>query len=111
MGADTLRRLQRLRMRRTLDQKDDDFLAMILDDALESFLTLTNRTEDPGQRIDGLICRIAVVWANMEGVEGATKAEEGDVKREYLDIMPTDIQREIRRWKLVPGLHHAVDDN
>lgn len=109
MDADTSRRLARLRMRRTLEGKPDDYLQMLLEDARDYFLSVTHRGADPGQRADSLITRIAVVWSNQEGGEGAKHTKDGEIEREYPETtMPADIERELKSWRLVPGIYAVL---
>ena len=89
--------------------KTDEYLLALLDDALSCFLDLTHRTVDPGERVDSLIIRMAVVYSNMEGAEGNSKAEDGELKREWTDAFPSDIYKQIKAWRLVVGLS-AVHD-
>ena len=111
MDTDTLRRLSRLRTRRTLTDKSDEYLTMLLEDSRDYFLSVTHRSADPGARADSIITRIAVMWSNMEGGEGAKHVKDGEVEREYPEAtMPEDIEREIKAWKLVVGVD-AVSGN
>lgn len=106
---DQARRLSKMAVRQTLKAKTDDYLLAMLDDALETFLDLTHRSVDPGERIDSLIIRIAVIYSNQEGAEGNSVAEDGELKRQWADALPSDIYRQIRSWRLVVGLD-AVHD-
>lgn len=106
---DQMRRLGKMKVRQTLQVKSDAYLLAVLDDALECFLDLTHRTVDPGERVDSLIIRMAVVYSNQEGAEGNSKAEDGDLKREWSDAFPSDIYKQIKSWRLVAGLY-AVHD-
>lgn len=108
MDEDTARRLAHLRTKRTLDGKTDEYLAGLLDEALAYFLDFTHREVDPGNRIDGMLCRLAVVWSNQEGVEGSTVSKDGDLERQWPEV-PSDIRAQMRTWRLLPVLH-AVHD-
>ena len=94
----------KMRVRQTLAVKSDDYLLALLDDARACFLDLTHRSVDPGERIDSLIIRMAVVYSNQEGAEGNSKAEDGELKREWADAFPSDINRQIKAWRLVVGM-------
>lgn len=109
MTDDQVRRLEKMRVRQTLAVKTDEYLLALLDDALSCFLDLTHRTVDPGERVDSLIIRMAVVYSNQEGAEGNSKAEDGELKREWADAFPSDIYKQIKAWRLVVGLS-AVHD-
>lgn len=104
MDDDQVRRLGKMRVRQTLAVKSDEYLLALLDDARACFLDLTHRSVDPGERIDSLIIRMAVVYSNQEGAEGNSKAEDGELKREWADAFPTDINRQIKAWRLVVGM-------
>ena len=104
MDDDQVRRLGKMRVRQTLAVKSDDYLLTLLDDARACFLDLTHRSVDPGERIDSLIIRMAVVYSNQEGAEGNSKAEDGELKREWTDAFPSDINRQIKSWRLVVGM-------
>lgn len=104
MDDDQVRRLGKMRVRQTLAVKSDEYLLALLDDARACFLDLTHRSVDPGERIDSLIIRMAVVYSNQEGAEGNSKAEDGELKREWTDAFPSDINRQIKSWRLVVGM-------
>ena len=104
MSDDQVRRLGKMRVRQTLAVKSDDYLMAVLDDALETFLDLTHRTVDPGEPVDSLIIRMAVIYSNQEGAEGNSEAEDGELKREWTDAFPSDIYKQIKAWRLVVGL-------
>ena len=109
MDNDTLRRLARLRTRRTLAEKSDEYLTMLLEDARGYFLAVTHRDADPGERADSIITRIAVLWSNQEGGEGSKKTKDGEIEREYSEQwMPIDIEREIKSWRLVAGVNAVL---
>lgn len=107
-SEDTLRRLARLKARRTQSPKSDEYLTVLLEDALAYFLDYTHRTVDPGDRIDGMLCRLAVVWSNQEGVEGTTVSKDGDMERQWPEA-PSDIQRQMRTWRIVAGLAETLE--
>lgn len=105
---DTARRLARLRTKRTLDAKSDDFLTVLLEDALSYFLDYTHRDVDPGERIDGMLCRLAVVWSNQEGVEGSVVSKDGDLERQWPEA-PSDIKAQMKTWRLLPVLKTVLE--
>lgn len=103
--ADILRRMGRLALRGTLSGKSEDYLRMQVEDATSFFLNTTHRIDDPGQTADSLICRIATVWCNQEGGEGAKKTKDGEFEREYSEqYLPIDIEKELKTWRLVVGI-------
>lgn len=109
-SEDMDRRMIRLKYRRTVEGKPDDYLKMLLDDALAMFLELTHRTDDPGQRIDGLLCELASLMSNQEGAEYTSTAKEGEFERQYqgstLAIgIPDVLYKRIISYRLVVGLN------
>lgn len=104
MDDDQVRRLGKMRVRQTLAMKSDAYLLALLDDARACFLDLTHRGVDPGERVDSIIIRIAVVYSNQEGAEGNSTAEDGELKREWADALPSDLTKQIKAWRLVVGL-------
>lgn len=109
MNDDTLRRLDRLHSRRTLKDRSDDYLIMLLEDAAEYAMAYTHRVEDMGEAWDGLICRIAVYWANVEGAEGARHIKDGEVEREVAETqLPPDIEKQLKAVRLIPGVHAVL---
>lgn len=107
---DTERRLARLRLRPTLAEKSDDFLVMCLEDSLAFFIDYTHRINDPGQRVDSLICELAVLRINAEGVENVRVAKEGEVEREWYEAIPPMILPRLNAYRLMAGVNaeHGV---
>lgn len=108
-SEDLDRRMTRLKYRRTVEGKPDDYLKLLLDDALAMFLELTHRTDDPGERVDSLICEIANVMSNQEGAEHAMVAKEGEFERQYqattvMDL-PESLYKRIISYRLVVGVN------
>ena len=102
------RRMARLKKRRTVQGKPDEFLELLLDDALDAFLDITHRREDPGERIDGLICELASFMSNAEGAEHLTQAQEGDFVRNATTDLPDSLYKRIIAYRKVVGAN-AVD--
>lgn len=107
---DTTRRLARLKLRSTLAEKSDDFLVMSLEDSLAFFLDYTHRIDDPGQRVDSLICELAVLRINAEGVENVKVAKEGEVEREWYETIPPMLLPRLNAYRLMVGVNaeHGV---
>ena len=105
--ADDQRRLSILKRRAALDGKTDDYLLLCLEDSRTFFLDYTNRTEDPGEQVDNLICEIASLKANSEGAENVQQAADGGragISRTfYADIPPFFLNR-LKNWRLIRGL-------
>lgn len=102
---DTARRLARLKLRPTLASKSDDFLVMSLEDSLAFFLDYTHRIDDPGQRVDSLICELAVLRINAEGVENVKVAREGEVEREWYETIPPMLLPRLNAYRLMVGVN------
>lgn len=103
--SDTERRLARLKLRPTLKEKTDDFLIMSLEDSLAFFLDYTHRMNDPGQRVDSLICELAVLRINAEGVENVKHAVEGEVEREWYETIPPMLLPRLNAYRLMVGVN------
>lgn len=108
------RRMARLKKRRTVQGKPDDYLELLLDDALDCFLDYTHRINDPGERIDGIVCELASHWSNMEGVEYTATVKEADMMRNW-DAVPDAIRKRMMQYRLIIGINaevgNAVDDD
>lgn len=102
--SDDKRRLSRLNKYPTLQEKPDDYLLILLEDARNHFLNFTHRSEDPGEAVDFIICQLAIVASNMEGVEGTTSAADGDISRTW-DAVPPAIEKAMKSWRKVVGLN------
>lgn len=102
---DTSRRLARLKRRPTLAEKNDDFLMLTLEEAADFFLDYTHREKDPGSRVDNLICELAVLRINAEGVENVKVAKEGEVEREWYEAIPPMLLNRLNSYRLIWGLN------
>lgn len=102
---DTSRRLARLKRRPTLAEKNDDFLTLTLEESIDFFLDYTHRETDPGQRIDNLICELAVLRINSEGVENVKHAVEGEVEREWYEAIPPMLLNRLNSYRKIWGLN------
>lgn len=107
--SDTERRLARLKLRPTLADKSDDFLVMSLEDSLAFFLDYTHRLNDPGQRVDSLICELAVLRINAEGVENVKHAVEGEVEREWYETIPPMLLPRLNAYRKMVGINAEYD--
>ena len=97
-------RLLRLKRRRTMADYPDDYLMLILEDASRAYQDYCNR-EDPGESADSIICEIATVWVNREGVEGSDSASEGTMSRTWAGgALPEDIQKRLKPFRKARGL-------
>ena len=106
----TSRRLARLRRRPALDTKSDDFLLLCLEESADFFLDYTNRSKDPGEPVDNLICELATLKAQTEGVENMASASEGGISRSYFPDIPPFFKNRLNNWRLIRGLQSATDD-
>ena len=104
------RRMARLKKRRTVQGKPDEFLELLLDDALDTFLDITHRESDPGERIDGLLCEMANFMSNLEGGEHMTQAQEGDLmKQSATGDLPDSLYKRIIAYRQVVGINAEYD--
>ena len=101
MNENTVRRLARLRCRRTVQGKPDDYLMLLLDDASDTFQEITHR-EDPGEKIDGLICELASYMSNYEGIEYTTTAKDGEMERQNASgMIPDPLYKRIIAYRVI----------
>ena len=101
----TARRLAKLKRRPTFVDKSDDWLTLSLEEAVGFFLDFTNRTIDPGEQVDTLICELAVWRINSEGFENMMKAKDGELERELGTEMPPMIKSRLLNWRVMRGLY------
>lgn len=106
MDSDILtRRLTLLKRRPHLLTKSDDFLELCIEDATALFLEYTNRTTDPGEEVDGLICELASFKAENSGTEYLKKAKDGEIEREYIEGgIPPMLRNRMNGWRKIAGL-------
>lgn len=107
MTTDTniTRRVERLRRRPTLKDKPQELLEVCLDDALAFFFEYTHRITDPGERVDSLICELAILKINAEGVENVKVAKEGEVEREWYETIPPMLLNRLKSYRLMWGVN------
>ncbi len=106
-----VRRMARLKKRRTVQGKPNEYLEMLLDDALDMFLDMTHREADIGERIDGLLCEMANYMSNMEGAEHQMVAKEGELERQSTTSdLPDSLYKRIIAYRQVVGVNaeHAL---
>ena len=104
---DDLRRLSILKRRPALSEKTDDYLLLCLEDARTFFLDYTNRDEDPGLKVDNLVCEIASLKANSEGAENVQQAADGGrggISRTFYADIPPFLLNRLKNWRLMRGL-------
>lgn len=102
------RRMVRLKKRRTVKGKPDEYLELVLDDALDHFFEVTHRRTDPGECIDGLVCELANHLSNMEGVEYTQSVGEGDMSRAW-QTLPDELYRRMLQYRKVVGVNAELD--
>lgn len=95
----------RLKRRPTLADKNDDYLLLTVEEAVEFFLDYTHRVKDPGAQIDNLICEMAVLRINAEGAENVQAATIGDISTTWYSTIPPMIVPRLNRWRLMVGLN------
>ncbi len=86
---------------------NDDYLRTILEDALAYFLDYTHRGEDPGEAVDSLICDIARSMHARMGMEGVTRAKDGEIMRVWSDNGALDpaLLKRMKAYRLVVGVN------
>lgn len=102
--SDTARRLSRLLKRPTMQDKDEDYLVEIIEEATDTLLDYTHRTIDLGEKWDTLVVDLAVYRANQLGIEGSARAGEGTLSRMYSDTLPSTYLRRMNRYRLIQGI-------
>lgn len=105
MTDNTLRRLERLKRRPTLSDKPDYWLSLCIEDATDYFLEYTNRTIDPGEKVDNVICELALFRINTEGFEDMMKAKDGELEREVGTEWPPMLRSRLNQWRVMRGLY------
>ena len=101
--ANLTRRLARLKVQPIMATKTDDYLTYLLKDAVDCFHEITH-SEDPGEKVDGLMCRMVTGWADMEGAEGTTSASEGGLARTW-EALPADVYKRLKTYRRVVGIN------
>ena len=101
---DNTRRLVRLKRRPTLADRNDDFLLMELEDAIDFFREYTHMNTDPGEEVDNIVCDLALFAINQEGVENVQSASEGEVSRSYYEGIPPMLVHRMNGYRRIVGL-------
>lgn len=103
----TLRRVGRIHTYPAFKKAGDDYVQLILEDALAYFLDYTHRGEDPGEVVDSLICDIARSMHTRMGAEGVKKAKDGELEREWSEQGGLDplLLRRMKAYRLVVGVN------
>lgn len=110
MEAENLeRRMERLKKRRTVIDKPDSYLELLLEDALDCFLEITHRRKDPGECIDGLLCEMANYASNQEGAEHASSVGEDSFSRSWAVDIPDSFYKRMLQYRLVVGVNAEHD--
>ena len=104
---DLNRRLERIKRRPTMEGKSDVWLSLCIEDATDYFLEYTNRTIDPGAEADNVICEIALLRINTEGIEDMMKAKDGELEREMGSEWHPLLGSRLNQWRVMRGLHAA----
>lgn len=102
--SDIARRLSRLLKRPTMQDKDEDFLIELIEEATDTLLDYTHRTIDLGEKWDTLVVDLAVYRANQLGIEGSSRAGEGTLSRMYSDSLPAIYLRRMNQYRLIQGI-------
>lgn len=96
--------LEKLKIRlRIKDDKQDDLLNMLLEDAENEILDFTNRTVLL-DKMEGLQRELAIIYYNRQQDEGISSRSEGAISVTYTTEIPSSIKSRLiayRRLKLV----------
>lgn len=103
----TLRRAGRMQAYPAFRTAKDEYITVLLEDALACFLDYTHRSEDPGEAVDSLICDIARSMHTRMGAEGVRKAKDGELEREWSEQGGLDpvLLRRMKAHRLVVGIN------
>jgi len=105
-SADTERRMARMHSYPAFKNADDAYIITILEDALGTFLDFTHRGEDPGEAVDSLICEIARAQHARMGVEGVTRAQDGEIMRVWPESgLDAQLIKRMKAYRLVVGIN------
>ena len=104
---DLNRRLERIKRRPTMEGKSDVWLSLCIEDATDFFLEYTNRTIDPGAEADNVICELALLRINTEGIEDMMKAKDGELEREMGSEWPPLLRSRLVQCRVMRGLQAA----
>ena len=102
---DLSRRLARLKKRTNMASMTDDNLELHIEDATSFFLEYTNRTVDLGESIDALICEMAAMRAETQGMTNMASASEGGISRSMGESIPLAVRSRLDRYRLIPGIN------
>lgn len=103
-----MRRVGRIHAYPGFKNSADDYLIVLLDDALAYFLDFTHRGEDPGEQVDSIVCDIARSMNARMGAEGVKKAKDGDMEREWSEqggLVDPALLRRMKSYRLVVGVN------
>lgn len=83
------------------DTSKDEILKIYIEDSTEEVKQYINSTEIP-KVLEGLIRDIVIIKYNKRGSEGATSENVGGISRSYLDDIPKEIKRKLKRFRKLP---------
>lgn len=103
----TKRRLARMQNYPAFKNATDDYIITILEDALAVFLDFTHRGVDPGEEVDSLVCEIARTQHARMGVEGVTRATDGEIMRVWSEMggLDASLIKRMKAYRLVVGIN------
>ena len=103
----TMRRVGRIHAYPGFKNSADDYLIVLLDDALAYFLDFTHRGQDPGEQVDSIVCGIARTMHSHMGAEGVIRAKDGEMIRQWSEQGGFDpsLLRQMKSYRLVVGVN------
>lgn len=102
--------LEKLKVRLGIkDDKQDDLLNTILEDAESEILDCTNRDKLPS-KAEGLQRQLAVIYYNRIGSEGESSRSEGGVSVSYSTEIPEDIRIRLKAFRNLKAVRIANEN-
>lgn len=102
--------LEKLKVRLGIkDDKQDDLLNTILEDAESEILDCTNRDKLPS-KAEGLQSKLAIIYYNRIGSEGENSRSEGGVSVSYSTEIPEDIRLRLSVFKNLKAVRIANEN-
>ena len=83
------------------DTSKDDILKIYIEDSTEEVKQYINSTDVP-KELEGLIRDIVIIKYNRRGSEGLISENVGGMGRSYLDDIPKEIKRKLKRFRKLP---------
>lgn len=96
--------LDSVRLRPGLSEMDEKLLLDLIEDAIIDVQDYTNTEEDPipPKGCISIIKDIVVIKANKLGSEGLSSESYSGVSQSFLDDLPKDLFRKLKRFRKLP---------